>query len=134
MFDKFRFDRDFFVWNLNASVWSSANTSHFHKGFFSFLDRMVLFLISLGLFFLWFFFFTGLSFTFDFSMSKDFPISKELPHVNFVKCPMQTKYANNLKNEPQVWVALKIPLGNLPRYKIMTPSGLINFSSTICCF
>ena len=134
MFDKFRFDRDFFVRNLDASVWSSANTSHFHKGFFSFLDRMVLFLISLGLFFLWFFFFTGLSFTFDFSMSKDFPISKELPHVNFVKCPMQTKYTNNLKNKPQVWVALKIPLGNLPRYKIMTPSGLINFSSTICCF
>ena len=134
MFDKFRFDRDFFVRNLDASVWSTASTSHFHKGFFSFLDRMVLFLISLGLFFLWFFFFTGLSFAFDFSMSKDFPISKELPHVNFAKCPMQTKYANNLKNEPQVWVALKIPLGNLPRYKIMTPSGFINFSSSICCF
>ena len=115
-------------------MWSSASTSHFHKGFFSFLDRMVLFLISLGLFFLWFFLFTGFSFAFDFSMSKDFPISKELPRVNFVKCPMQTKYANNLKNEPQVWVALKIPLGNLPSYKIMTPSGFINFSWTICCF
>ena len=28
-------------------------------------------------------------------------MSKELPHVNFVKCAMQTKYANKLKNEPQ---------------------------------
>ena len=104
----------------------------FTKDFFLFLTEWYSFSFRWACFF--FGFFTGLSFTFDFSMSKDFPISKELPHVNFVKCPMQTKYANNLKNEPQVWVALKIPLGNLPRYKIMTPSGFINFSSTICCF
>ena len=30
----------------------------------------------------------GLSLAFDFSMSKDFPISKELPRVNFVGCVM----------------------------------------------
>ena len=104
----------------------------FTKDFFLFLTEWYSFSFRWACFFFGFFFFTGLSFAFDFSMSKDFPISKELPHVNFAKCPMQTKYANNLKNEPQVWVALKIPLGNLPSYKIMTPSGFINFSSTIC--
>ena len=52
---------------------------------------MILFLSSLAIFF------TGLSSDFDFSMSKDFSISKELPHVNFVECVMQTKYTNNSK-------------------------------------
>ena len=33
-------------------------------------------------------FYQGLSSAFDFSMSKDFSIRKELPRVNFVKCAM----------------------------------------------
>ena len=68
---------------------SSASTSRFHKGFFSFLDRIVLFLSSFRLFlflfvFVFVFFYQGLSSAFGLSMSKDFSINKELPHVNFV--------------------------------------------------
>ena len=57
------------------------------KDFFSFLDRMVPFLSSWGLSF-FFFFSQGLSSDFYFSTSKDFPINKELPRMNFVKCVM----------------------------------------------
>ena len=63
------------------------------------LDRMVLFLSSLSLFFTVVFvylFFTKLSSGFGFFISNEFSISKELPHVN-PTCAMQTKYANNLK-------------------------------------
>ena len=50
MYGKFWFDSDFFVQNLDVSV-NLPTTSGFHKGiFFSFLDRMVLFLSFLGLF------------------------------------------------------------------------------------
>ena len=49
--------------------------------FFSFLNRMVLFLSSLGLFF----------------FSCFTKTNKELPCVNFVKCTMYTKYGNNIK-------------------------------------
>ena len=50
------------------------------------LDRMVLFLSSLSLFFTVVFvylFFTKLSSGFGFFISNEFSISKELPHVNF---------------------------------------------------
>ena len=54
----------------------------FAKEIFSFLYRMVLFLSSSGLFFLFFFFFFYFTKHFfsalDFSVSKDFSISKEL--------------------------------------------------------
>ena len=46
------------------------------KELFSFLERMVLFLSSLGLFFFYFFFYPRLSFAFDFSMSKDLSINE----------------------------------------------------------
>ena len=59
----------------------------FTKEFFSLLDRVVPFLSQFGPVF-YFFFFQGLSSAFDFSMSKDFSINKELPCVNFVKCTM----------------------------------------------
>ena len=52
-----------------TQAWSSASTSNFHKGMFSFLDRMVPFLSSWGLFFFFF--------------PMDF-----LPPLNFVKCVM----------------------------------------------
>ena len=64
----------------------------FTKEFFFLLDRVVPFLSQFGpvFFFFCFFFFIsqGLSSAFDFSMSKDFSINKELPCVNFVKCKM----------------------------------------------
>ena len=78
----------------------------FMKDFFSFLDKMVLFLSSVDLcfftvgFFL-FFFLLDILLLLIFPMSKYFTISKELLLVNFVKYAMQTKYANNLKNKPQ---------------------------------
>ena len=72
-------------------TWSFVSTSLFHKGFFSFLDRMLLFLSSYFLFF-FSFYYQGISFAIDFPMSKDFSLSKELPRVNFVKCAMWTKY------------------------------------------
>ena len=77
---------------------SSARTSRFHKNFFPSLDRTVLLLSSYGPFF--FSFYQGLSSAFDFSMSKDLSISKELPRCK-QKCAMQTKYGNNMKNEPR---------------------------------
>ena len=69
----------FKIW---TPAWSFVITSLFYKGNFSFLYRMVLFLFSLGLFFL-FFFYQGLFSALDFSVSKDFSISKELLRVNF---------------------------------------------------
>ena len=55
MYGKFWFDSDFFVQNLDVSV-NLPTTSGFHKEiFFSFLDRMVLFLSFLGLFIYLFF-------------------------------------------------------------------------------
>ena len=70
-----------FMFEIWTPECSSASTSRFHKGiFFSFLDRMVLFLSSLGLFFP--FFYQGLSFVSGFSMNKDLSLSKELPRVN----------------------------------------------------
>ena len=72
----------FEIW---TPAWSFVITSLFYKGNFSFLYRMVLFLSSLGLFFLFsfFFFYQGLFFALDFSVSKDFSIGKELLRVNF---------------------------------------------------
>ena len=54
MFEKLRFDGDFFARNLDASV-ELRQYQWLHKGFFSFLDRMVLFFGSV-FFFLFFFF------------------------------------------------------------------------------
>lgn len=66
----------FEIW---TPAWSSARTSGFHKGIFSFLVRMVVFLSSLGLFFS--LFYQGLSSAFDFFMSKDFSIIKQRTSV-----------------------------------------------------
>ena len=44
MFEKFRFDGDFFARNLDASV-ELRQHQWLHKGFFSFLERMVLFFV-----------------------------------------------------------------------------------------
>ena len=89
MYGKFWFDGDFFVRNLDASLelrqYQSLSQSDWHwVEFFSFLDRTVLSLSSLGLFF--FFLYQGSFSAFVFSMGKDFSINKELPRVNFVKC------------------------------------------------
>ena len=104
---------------------SSARTSRFHKNFFPSLDKTVLFLSSYGPFF--FSFYQGLSSAFDFSMSKDLSISKELPRCK-QKCAMYTKYGNNAKNEPQdERLPAKIPPRDSPRSEIMTPSWFIYF-------
>ena len=72
----------------------------FTKDVFPFLDRMVLFLSSKGLsVFCFFLFYQGLSSAFDFSPSRDFSKSIELTRLNFFKCAMSTKYANNMKND-----------------------------------
>ena len=72
------------VWLDGDSLcaWSFVITSLFYKENLSFLYRMVLFLSSLGLFF-FFSFYQGLFSALDFSVSKDFSISKELLRVNF---------------------------------------------------
>ena len=82
VYDKFCFEATSFeIW---ASAWSSASTGRFHQGCFSFLDRMVLFLSSKGLLvFCFSLFYQGLSSAFDFSSSRDFSKSIELPRLNF---------------------------------------------------
>ena len=84
MYGKFWFDGEFFV-QIWTPARSSARTSRFHKNFFPSLDRTVLFLSSYGPFFSSFY--QGLSSAFDFSMSKDLSISKELPRCK-QKCAM----------------------------------------------
>ena len=64
------FDGDFFVRNLDTSVGLRQYKSLSQRFFFSF------------------FFYYGLSSAFDFSTSKDFSLSKEIPRVNLVKCAM----------------------------------------------
>ena len=64
------FDGDFFVRNLDTSVGLRQYKSLSHRFFF------------------FFFFYYGLSSAFDFSTSKDFSLSKEIPRVNLVKCAM----------------------------------------------
>ena len=76
-----------FVGNLVARVELRQYQSLSQSNFFSFLNRIVLFLSSLDLFFP-FFFHKGLSSAFDFFTSKGFSINKEFSHVNFVKYAM----------------------------------------------
>ena len=57
-----------------------------------------------------FFFYQGLSSAFDFFLSKEFSINKKFCTCEFVMYAMQTKYANNMKNEPQD--EQKIPSGD----------------------
>ena len=91
-YGKFWFDGDFFVRNLNAIVELRQYHSLSQRNFFSSLDRMVLLLSPLGLFF--FFFFSLFFFTMDFlpllifPWAKIFSIIKELPRANLVKCAM----------------------------------------------
>ena len=63
------FDGDFFVRNLDTSVGLRQYKSLSQRFFFLF-------------------FYHGLSSAFDFSTSKDFSLSKEIPRVNLVKCAM----------------------------------------------
>lgn len=77
IYGKYRFDGDFFVRNLDASMERSARS-----GFFP--EKMVSFLSSSELFFFFFFFFAhGLLANFDFlflSMRNDFPLAENF-HV-----------------------------------------------------
>ena len=58
-----------------------------YRGMFS-LTEWYSFLPLWAFFYFSSFFYRGLSSASYFSMSKDFFINKELPHVNFVKCAM----------------------------------------------
>ena len=79
MYGKFWFDGDFFVPEIWTPVRSSASTSPFHKKSpFLLLLTEWYFLSSLSLFFIIFiFFYLRLSSAFNFSMSKDFSISRD---------------------------------------------------------
>ena len=87
MYGKFQFNSNFFVQNQSGHQRVALPVPvAFTKEFFYFLDRIVLFLSSLDMVF--FFFFTMDFLPLDFSMCKDFFVSKELPHVHFVKFQM----------------------------------------------
>ena len=77
MYGKVWLDGDFFVRNMDASVELQHYKSHLQRKFFSFLYRMVLFLSSLGLLFLFSFFF----FTKEFFPLLIFPSAKIFPQA-----------------------------------------------------
>ena len=90
LFGKFWFDDDFFFSKSGRQRGALPVPAAFTKEFFSFPDRMVLFL-SLGLFFFCFFFlsffsYPGLSSALVFPRSKIFFKNIELSFVNFVNC------------------------------------------------
>ena len=87
MYGKFWFHGDFFDRNLDTSWNRSLSQRNF---FFSWQNGTLSFFFGPG-----FFFYQGLVPPFDFSMSKDFSIGKELPGVNFVECA-----GNIIKFEP----------------------------------
>ena len=87
MFGGFWFDGDFFVRNLGASVELRQYHSFSKRNFFPFLTEWYSFSL-LWVCFFFKFFYQGLFSAFDFSMSKDFSISKELPRVNCAKCAL----------------------------------------------
>ena len=89
----------FEIW---TPVWSSASTSHFHKGIFLSLTEWYSFpWVCFSFLSFFFFFYQGLYSVFDFLISNHLSISKKLLHVNFVKSMVYTKYGNNMKNKPQ---------------------------------
>ena len=91
LFGKFWFDDDFFFSKSGRQRGALPDQPLSRRNFFSFPDRMVLFL-SLGLFFFIFFFFLsffsyqGLSSALVFPQSKIFFKNIELSCVNFVNC------------------------------------------------
>ena len=87
MYGKFWFHGDFFDRNLDTSWNRSLSQRNF---FFSWQNGTLSFFFGPG-----FFFYQGLVPPFDFSMSKDFSIGKDLPGVNFVECA-----GNIIKFEP----------------------------------
>ena len=88
-----------YVWQILVSRWLLWSKSGYQLEPVAFTKELFLFLTEWYSFFLlwpWFFFFyQGLVPPFDFSMSKDFSIGKELPGVNFVECA-----GNIIKFEP----------------------------------
>ena len=77
-------------------AWSSASTSGFHKVIFIVLWQNGTLSFFFGPVFLFFLVVVFFNQCFP-SMTNGLFISKELPHVNFVKCMMYTKYGNNMK-------------------------------------
>ena len=126
MYNKFWFDTNFFVRNLDVRV-ELRQYQSLSQRIFSFLDRMVLFLSSLSLFIYFFHFFQVLPSAFDFPRSKRSFIIIELPRVNFVKWRSKQICKWHEKQAPRCAVAAKILPGDSPGYKIMTPSWCMSF-------
>ena len=86
-YGKFWLDGDFFVRNMDASVELRHYKSLLQRKFFFSLQNGTLSFffgpIFLFSFFVVVFFYKGLFSALDFSVSKDFSISKELLRVNF---------------------------------------------------
>ena len=101
MYNKFWFDTNFFVRNLDVRLELRQHQS-LSQRIFSFLDRMVLFLSSLSLFINFFHFFQVLPSAFDFPMSKRSFISIELPRVNFVKWRSKQNMQMTWKTSPKM--------------------------------
>ena len=86
MYGKFWLGGDFFVRNIDASVELRHYKSLLQRKFFFSLQNGTLsffFGPVFSYFFFFFFFYQGLFSALDFSVSKDFSISKELLRVNF---------------------------------------------------
>ena len=85
MYGKFWLDGDFFVRNMDASVELRHYKSLLQRKFFFSLQNGTLsfFFGPVFSFSFFFFFYQGLFSALDFSVSKDFSISKELLRVNF---------------------------------------------------
>ena len=107
-----------FGWTATSlfEIWTTAWSSDITCLFFSFFYRMVLFLSSLGFFFLFsffFFFYQGIFFTLGFSVSEDFSTSKELLRVIILsaRCKQDMELHVN-ENRASTWaVAAKLPQG-----------------------
>lgn len=108
----------YLVWDLRllnpfTAAWSSASTNRFHKLFFSFLDRMILFLSSLGLFFSSFFFsfFYQNFFRFWFFQEQRFFHKQRASTCEFYEARDANKTREQLlKRAPRWAVVAKIPL------------------------
>ena len=108
----------FKIW---TPAWSSASTSHFDKGisFFSWQNN------TLSFFFGCFFFFSS---AFDFFHEQNSSHKQRASSCEFRKGHNVNKLWKYHKKRAPSWVvAMKIPSGNLPMSKIITPSQFINF-------
>ena len=117
----------FEIW---TPVWSSASTSHFHKGIFLFLTEWYSFpwVCFSFLFFFFFFFLSRTFFRFWFSHKQSSFHKQKASACEFCKVHGVNKIWKWHEKQAPRWADTpKILPGYLPRSKIMTPSSIINF-------